>query len=74
MTYAKVGTLTPWASAMLTEAECRTVYGSRVSFVAGKSARGPWSAFGPAGEFRGYSDIRTVINLEAGEELLKGER
>lgn len=72
--YTRVGKITPWASAMLTSEECGLVYRSPIRFLGGSTSRGPWTAKGPAGDFHDQRDIRTAVNLAAGEELLKGER
>ena len=67
--YVRVGTLTPWAEAMLSRAEVILVRKSKVFSVSGKSARGPWIATSSLGRFEDPR-IRVAINAAAGEELV----
>ena len=62
---ARVGTLSPWAEAMLTREEISLVRRSKVVLVSGDTARGPWTASGPGGRHVGAL-IRPTINLAAG--------
>lgn len=66
---ARVGTLTPWAEAMLRREEISTVRRSSIVRVSGRTARGPWVASGPGGLHEGPR-IREVINAAAGETIL----
>ena len=69
MTMYRRGDMTPWAERALTREEQALVRASRLTSLAGRTPKGPWTAAGPNGVHK-HADIRRAVNDAAGQVIL----